>query len=135
MFYKKAILKSFAISTGKHPCWSLLLNKVADLKPGIKKKTLVKKRLQHRCFCVHIVKFLKTPILKNGGFWDFVRRIISKDYEPFKVSIFKSLIWHTPDLAVLKVIRIYLPVMFLLFRFIAEQIRQIYETCTNASER
>ena len=53
VFYKKK-LKNFAIFTGKHLCLSLF-NKVF----------LIKKRLQHKCFPVNIVKFLRTPILKN----------------------------------------------------------------------
>ena len=40
---KKAVLENFAIFSGKYLCWSL----------------------QHRCFPVNIVKFLRTPILKN----------------------------------------------------------------------
>ena len=47
--------------TGKHKCWSLFLNKVADLGPA----TLFKKIFQHRCFPVNIAKCLKAPILKN----------------------------------------------------------------------
>ena len=39
----------------KTPVLESLFNKVAGLK----------KRLQHKCFPVNIVKFLKTPILKN----------------------------------------------------------------------
>ena len=46
-FIKKAVLKNFAILPGKHLCWSLCW------------------RLQHRCFPVNIVKFLRTPVLKN----------------------------------------------------------------------
>ena len=37
-----------------------LFNKVAELQTC----NIIKKRLQHRCFCVNIAKFLKTPILK-----------------------------------------------------------------------
>ena len=50
VFYKKAVLKYFAIFTGKHLCWSL---------------KFIKMRLQHRCFPVNIAKFLRAPILKN----------------------------------------------------------------------
>ena len=42
-------------------CWSLFFNKVASLQAC----NFIKKRLQRRCFLVNIVKFLKTPILKN----------------------------------------------------------------------
>ena len=43
---KKVVLKSFPKLTGKHLCQSLLLNKVAGLRPA----TLSKKRLRIRCF-------------------------------------------------------------------------------------
>ena len=39
-----------------------LLNKVA----GLQGCNFIKKRLQHRCFPVNIVKFLRTAILKNA---------------------------------------------------------------------
>ena len=58
---KEAGLKNFSIFARKHLCWSLFFNKVANLRPA----TLLKKRLQHRCFPVNIGKFLGTPILKN----------------------------------------------------------------------
>ena len=37
------------------------MNEVAGLKPS----NFIKKRLQHRCFPVNIVKFLKAPVFKN----------------------------------------------------------------------
>ena len=52
----KAVLKNFAIITGKHLCWSFFLIKLLAFRPA----TLLKKRLQHRCFPVDIVKFLRT---------------------------------------------------------------------------
>ena len=54
MFYKKAVLKNFAIFTGKKLCWSLFLVRLQ-----------AEKRLQHRCFPMHIANFLTTSILKN----------------------------------------------------------------------
>ena len=54
---KKGILKNLAKFSGKHLCWSLYFNKVAGLRPV----TLLKKRLQHRCFPVNFAKFLRTP--------------------------------------------------------------------------
>ena len=48
VFYKKTVLKNFAIFTGKNLCWSLLTCK----------------RLQRRCFLVNIVKYFRRPILK-----------------------------------------------------------------------
>ena len=59
VFYKKVILKNFAIFKEKHLCWShfFLLPKGAC--------NFIKKRLQHRCFTVNFHKFLRTPILKK----------------------------------------------------------------------
>ena len=45
---KKAVLKHFAIFTGK-----------------LQTCNFSKKRLQHRPFPVNVAKFLRTPILKN----------------------------------------------------------------------
>ena len=56
MFFKIDVLKNFAKFTGKHLCWSLFFNKVADHNHA----TLLKNRLQHRCFFVTIAIFLKT---------------------------------------------------------------------------
>ena len=54
---KKAVLKNFAIFTGKHPCWGLLLIKFKPFKKEI--PTLI--------FPVDTAKFLRKPILKNIG--------------------------------------------------------------------
>ena len=51
---KQAVLKYFAMFTGKHLRWSL---------------KYIKKRLQHRCFPVNIAKVWRAPILKNGCSW------------------------------------------------------------------
>ena len=50
------VLKNFAVFTGKHLCWNLLLN-------------FIKKRLQQSCFPLDITKFLRTRILKNICEW------------------------------------------------------------------
>ena len=57
--------------TGKHLCRSLFFNKVAGLRPA----SLLKKRLQHRCFPVKFAKFLKTPFLQSipGGCFCIVK--------------------------------------------------------------
>ena len=52
-FWKKDILENFANSTGKHQCQSLFFNKVEALSPV----TLLKKRLQHRCFPMDFAKY------------------------------------------------------------------------------
>ena len=56
---EKADFKNFAIFTGKHLCWSLLL---IDLWAS-RAATFLKKGLRHRCFPVNIAKFLRTIIL------------------------------------------------------------------------
>ena len=53
------VLRSFAKLTGKYLCQSLFFNKVAGLRP------LLKKRLWYRCFPVNFAKFLRTPFLQN----------------------------------------------------------------------
>ena len=52
--------KTFAIFNGKHLCWSLF-SKVAVLKTC----NFIKKRLQHRCFPVNIVKVLGIPYFRT----------------------------------------------------------------------
>ena len=54
VFHEKAVLKNFAIFTGKHSC-----RQYADLQAC----NLVKNRLQNRCFLPNIAKFLRIPIL------------------------------------------------------------------------
>ena len=51
---KEGVFKNVANFTGKHLCWSLL-----------QACKFIKKRLQHRCFPVKYVKFLRTSILKS----------------------------------------------------------------------
>ena len=58
VFYKKAVLKSFAIFTGNHLCWIFCAG-------GRQACKFIKMRLQHRCFPVNIRKCLRTPILQN----------------------------------------------------------------------
>ena len=59
MFSKTGALKNFAVFTGKNLCWSHFLIKFQDWRPAF----LFKKRLQHWCFSVNIVKFLRTAFL------------------------------------------------------------------------
>ena len=61
VFCEKDVLKKFAKFTGKHLNWILFLNKVAGLRPT----TLLKKRLQHRCFSVNFAKLSRTTFLQN----------------------------------------------------------------------
>ena len=48
---KKAVLKHFAIFTGKHLCWSIFLIK------------LIKKKLERRNIPVNIARFLRASAL------------------------------------------------------------------------
>ena len=52
MFFKIGVLKNFAIFTGKHRSWSLFLT-------ALQVSNFIKKRHQHKCFPVYIVKFLR----------------------------------------------------------------------------
>ena len=67
---KQVFLKSFAIFTGKHLCWSLFFNTFASLRPA----TLLKKTPTP----VNIANILRTSLLQNtsGGcfcFWNFCK--------------------------------------------------------------
>ena len=66
---KKGLLRNFAKFTGKDLCQSLFLNKVAGLRVRVffLKKSLLKKRLWHRCFLLNFAKFLRnfTSFLLN----------------------------------------------------------------------
>ena len=57
MFFKIGILKNFTIFTGKHLCWSVSLIKLQTF------------RLQHKCFPVKFVTFLKTPYFTEHLWW------------------------------------------------------------------
>ena len=63
-------------------CWiflqySLENNCVGDIQPC----NFVKKRTQHRCFSVHIAKFLRTSILKKISYWLFLPlEVFCKDF-------------------------------------------------------
>ena len=65
VFCKKGVLRNFAKFIGKHLCQSLFFKNVA----GLRLATLLKKRLQHRCFPVNFVKFLKTPFSIEQLWW------------------------------------------------------------------
>ena len=63
MFFKLIILKNFAIFTGKHLCKSQFFIKLQTWK--------IKKRLQHRCFPVSIVKILYRTHLVAATVWNW----------------------------------------------------------------
>ena len=56
--FEKGVLKNSAKFTLKHLCWSFFFEKVAGLQVFY-----FKKRLQHRCFLIKFVKFLRTPFM------------------------------------------------------------------------
>ena len=63
MFYKKAVLKNFAIFTGKHLCWGLFIKKLQTFRPA----TLLK-----RDFCEY------SEIFKNNYFEENLRTAVSE---------------------------------------------------------
>ena len=60
-FCKKGVLKKFHKIHLKTPVSESLFNRLSGLRPA----SLLKKRLQHRCFQVNFAKFLRTPFLHN----------------------------------------------------------------------
>ena len=58
VFYEKSVLKKIH---KKHLCRSLFFNEIAWLRHA----TLLKKKLQHRCFPADFVKFLRTPFFRR----------------------------------------------------------------------
>ena len=56
--FQKKYSKNFAKFTGKLVSWSLFFIKLQ----GMKFCNFIKKRLQHRCFLVNIVKLLRTAV-------------------------------------------------------------------------
>ena len=57
VFCERCVPKNFTKFAGKHLCWSLFFNKVS---------ALLKKRLQHGCFPVNFVKFLRAAFLQTS---------------------------------------------------------------------
>ena len=64
MFLKIDVLKNFAVFTRKQLCSGLYLIKLQAFSPAD-----VLKRLQHRCFPVNIVKFLRTLFITEHLQW------------------------------------------------------------------
>ena len=63
VFCKKSVVKDFAKFTKKHLCQSLLFNKVAGLRP------LLKKRLWNMRFSVNFAKFYRTLFFIEHLWW------------------------------------------------------------------
>ena len=64
VFCKKSVLRKFSKLTGRHLCQILFLIK--------KRLSLLKKRLQHRCFPVTFAKVLRTSFLTEHLRWLFL---------------------------------------------------------------
>ena len=60
-FSKKGVLKKFRKIHLKTHVLESYFNRVS----GLRVVTLLKKRLQHRCFQINFMKFLRTPFLQN----------------------------------------------------------------------
>ena len=65
MFCKKGVLRNFTKLTGKQLFQSLIFNKVA----GLRRATLLKKWLWHRCLPMNFVKFPRTPFYIEYLWW------------------------------------------------------------------
>ena len=66
VFFKRGVLKCFAIFTGKVPVLESLFHKIAGLKIcNFIKKRLQHRRLQHKCFLVNIAKLLRTAFIEH----------------------------------------------------------------------
>ena len=74
VFCEKAVLKKSAKFRGKHLCWSLSFNKVAGLRPA----TLLKERLQQRCFPGNFAKFLRATFLVEHLRWLLLKQSSKK---------------------------------------------------------
>ena len=78
MFYKKVVLKNFAIFAGKHLCWNLFLIKFHAYRPA----TFLK-RDSSTGVSVNIERFLRTPILKN-----MYKRLLLSTQPPVSEKLF-----------------------------------------------
>ena len=87
---RKGVLRNFTKFTSKNLCQSLFFNKVVGLRPA----TLFKKRLQHRCFPVNLVKFLRTSFLQNTSgscFFQFFNCFSTRIKTTYKQNFLKKL--------------------------------------------
>ena len=72
---KKGFLRNFTKFTGKLLCQSLFFNKVA----GLRRATLLEKRLWHECFSVNFVKLVRTPFFTEQLWW-LLLRFVAESY-------------------------------------------------------
>ena len=69
MFFKICVLNYFAISS--------VLESFFDKVVGLQSYSLIKKRLQHKCFPVNIAKFLRIAIFMEDLWWLIKCRVIT----------------------------------------------------------
>ena len=77
-------IKDFTKFTGKQLCWSLFFSKVSGLTPA----TLLKRRLQQKCFPTNFVKFLEHLFYKTLHDDFFILQFISQFHFAKKFYIF-----------------------------------------------
>ena len=61
---KERVLKTFLQIEGETPVFHFF-----DKNTGLRPATLIRKRLQQRCFAVNFVNFSRTPFLQNTSRW------------------------------------------------------------------
>ena len=66
----------------QHLCYSLIFNKVADLRSA----TLLRKKLWHRCFPVNFAKFTKMPFLRKHLWWLLLTSVLAS-FHPLKLRV------------------------------------------------
>ena len=86
---KIGFLKSFAIFTGKHLCWSVFLNKVVGLRPA----TLLEKKLQHRFFCENCTVF-KNTVFREHLRWRLMSLETQRNFRLSQVKTAIIYIWR-----------------------------------------
>ena len=109
MSYKKSVLKNFTKLSRKHLCQSFFFNKVASLRPA----TLLKKRLQHKCFPVNLVKFLRIIFLRSTP--------ETASSSPFRTATFISLRafkYHICSLNLIHVVALLLLMMTFIYLWV-----------------
>ena len=86
IFLYRTPIKHFAIFTGKHLCWSLLLIKI------------IKKNLQHRCFLLNMARFLRASIL-----WNICKRLFERFSRGTNNTIVKLIVYLVQRCSLLRI--------------------------------
>ena len=77
MFFKIGVLRKFAIFTGKH------LHSSFNETAGLKTRSIIEKRLKHRCLHVNIAKYLRTAFYIEhlwGCFCQILMIFLGRDF-------------------------------------------------------